>query len=121
MEYIVKSYRLGEDVIDWLEQLKAVHGSVNKGLRLAMQTAAATFPTDLMPQGTPYSRSPDLDEPLEAEREQAVDNRPKNATCRHCGVRFAGQRFATICSSCKSGGHTLTPAECPACNEGRGI
>lgn len=41
------------------------------------------------------------------------DNRPKNATCKHCGERFAGARFATICPGCKSGGHTLAPAECP--------
>ncbi len=53
--------------------------------------------------------------------EQPADNRPKNVTCRHCGARFAGQRFATICSSCKSDGHTLTPAECPICNDGRAI
>jgi len=49
------------------------------------------------------------------------DSRPKNAYCKHCGSRFAGQRFATICSDCKASGHTLTPAECPVCGEGRGI
>lgn len=46
-----------------------------------------------------------------------VDNRAKNCRCRHCGQPFAGPRFSTLCSECKSTGHTLTPAECPRCNE----
>lgn len=50
-----------------------------------------------------------------------VDNRPKNATCKHCGEMFAGARFATICPGCKSLGHTLMPAECPRCTEGISI
>ena len=62
-----------------------------------------------------------LREEQEALSNSPFDNRPKNATCRHCGERFAGQRFATICQSCKSSGHTLTPAECPVCNEARAI
>ena len=49
--------------------------------------------------------------------EPISDNRPKNAFCKHCGERFAGSRFATICSSCKSQGHTNEPAECPKCTE----
>jgi Zn finger protein HypA/HybF involved in hydrogenase expression len=43
---------------------------------------------------------------------------PKNAFCRHCGQRFAGSKFATVCPGCKGSGHTLGPAECPACNAG---
>lgn len=53
--------------------------------------------------------------------ELGIDNRPKNAYCKHCGNKFAGAKFATICPSCKSSGHTLAPAECPACNDGRAI
>jgi predicted Zn-ribbon and HTH transcriptional regulator len=46
---------------------------------------------------------------------------PKNAFCKHCGHRFAGVKFATICPDCKSSGHTLAPAECPACTAGRAL
>lgn len=52
---------------------------------------------------------------------ESTDSRPKNAHCKHCGNRFTGQRYATICPDCKSSGHTLTPAECPSCNEGRAL
>lgn len=47
----------------------------------------------------------------------AVDNHPKQATCKHCGETFGGPRFATICPECKSNGHTLEPRECPVCSE----
>jgi Zn finger protein HypA/HybF involved in hydrogenase expression len=56
----------------------------------------------------------------EAVREEAfaaLDNRPKNAFCKHCGRRFAGPKFATICPECKGSGHTNTPAECPPCQD----
>lgn len=33
MNYLSKSYRLGEDVVEALEALEAEYGSVNKGLR----------------------------------------------------------------------------------------
>lgn len=52
---------------------------------------------------------------------EITDNRPKNAYCKHCGSRFVGAKFATICPECKSSGHTLTPADCPVCGEGRAI
>lgn len=52
---------------------------------------------------------------------EPVDRRPKNAFCKHCGSRFAGVKYATICPGCKSSGHTLTPGECPVCGEGKGI
>lgn len=55
-------------------------------------------------------------EPFEEEI-PVVDKRPKNCRCRHCGKAFAGPRFTQICSECKSVGHTLSPAECPVCNE----
>lgn len=70
MEYLVKSYRLDEDVVAWLDNLKMLHGSVNKGLRAAMLAARETFPADLKPRGTPIHRSPDLDEHLAEERER---------------------------------------------------
>lgn len=42
--------------------------------------------------------------------------------CLHCGERrFGATRHATICSECKSAGHTLAPAECPRCTEGEAI
>ncbi len=46
---------------------------------------------------------------------------PKNAFCKHCGNRFVGSKYATICSECKSTGHTLIPAECPICTAGAAI
>jgi hypothetical protein len=42
---------------------------------------------------------------------------PKNASCKHCGERFVGPKFAMICPDCKSGGHTNDPRECPVCLE----
>lgn len=46
-----------------------------------------------------------------------ADKRPKNCFCKHCGSRFAGTKYASICADCKSSGHTLQPSECPGCNE----
>lgn len=34
MEYITKGFRFDEEVMAWLDKLKAMHGSYNKGLRL---------------------------------------------------------------------------------------
>jgi hypothetical protein len=34
MDYLIKSMRLDAEVIAWLDKLKAMHGSYNKGLRL---------------------------------------------------------------------------------------
>ncbi len=36
MEYVSKSYRLDEEVVAWLDELKSDYGSVNKGLRAIM-------------------------------------------------------------------------------------
>lgn len=63
---------------------------------------------------------PSASEPFEEEI-PVVDKRPKNCRCQHCGKPFAGPRFSTLCSDCKSAGHTLSPAECPKCNEGTSI
>lgn len=42
--------------------------------------------------------------------------------CIHCGERrFGATKFATICSECKSAGHTNDPRECPRCTEGAAI
>lgn len=55
------------------------------------------------------------------DRDSETDRRPKNCFCKHCGSRFAGPKFSTICSECKGSGHTLTPSECPKCNEASAI
>lgn len=84
---------------------------------------------------TPVNTAPRLTDSFPGEIEQRIlreeqeilsegslfDRRPKNAFCKHCGSRFAGVKYATICPECKSSGHTLTPSECPVCNEGRAI
>lgn len=54
-------------------------------------------------------------------RAVAAPNLPKNATCRHCGNRFAGPKYATICSLCKSVGHTGDLRDCPRCTAGQAI
>lgn len=42
--------------------------------------------------------------------------------CKHCGGRkFGATKHATICSGCKSVGHTSPPEECPPCTEGKAI
>lgn len=45
----------------------------------------------------------------------------KNATCRHCGQRFTGAKYATICRACEDGGHLGEPRDCGVCTEGSGI
>lgn len=62
----------------------------------------------------PSLRAEPTDDPREF---RVVDNRPKNCFCKHCGERFAGAKYASICQGCKSSGHTLTPNECPICME----
>lgn len=113
MAYQSKTYSLSDEVIAWLGTLKDGYGSVNKGLLALMATQDSNGRHD----------TPAMQEQTREILEQIpiVDNRPKNAFCKHCGARFAGQRFATICPGCKSSGHTLTPAECPVCNEGTAI
>lgn len=34
MDYISKTFRFDNQVMEWLEKLKSLHGSYNKGLRL---------------------------------------------------------------------------------------
>ena len=41
----------------------------------------------------------------------------KNATCQHCGEKFAGARYAVICPGCKDGGHFGDVRECRGCQE----
>lgn len=96
------------EVIDRAVILLGANHDVAKGLAGVNVPAAQQF-NDLV-------NATEQDEP-----ERVVDTRPKNAYCKHCGNRFAGAKFATICPECKSNGHTMTPAECPACNDGRAI
>lgn len=43
----------------------------------------------------------------------------KNADCRHCGKKFAGNRFAQVCPECEELGHKRVPTvECPECTAG---
>lgn len=47
---------------------------------------------------------------------------PHLVNCLHCGERkFGVTKFATVCSECKSVGHTSPPEECPPCTEGKAI
>lgn len=93
-------------VKDLAVALECSQGDVIDRALLAFDTGALNAGRDPEPDVVPsLSTTP------------SVDARPKNAFCKHCGERFAGQRFATICPNCKSSGHTLTPAECPACGE----
>jgi hypothetical protein len=79
-------------------------------------------PVDLMPPRGGVMGTMSVDEEgKSATASVTVDNRQKNCFCKHCGSRFAGPRFATVCGDCKSSGHTLSPAECPRCTEGSAI
>lgn len=42
---------------------------------------------------------------------------PKNATCAHCGKKFVGARFASLCGDCIEAGHLGDVRECKACGE----
>ncbi len=125
MNYLSKTYRLDEEVVGAIEQAKAGGTSPNRFLRELMGLSgngAARETEAPVPVAVEQKRSVptlrDIRERLgEHERVEPVDNRPKNCRCRHCGRGFAGPRFATICSECKSAGHTLAPNECPVCNE----
>lgn len=110
MPYQSKTYSLSDEVISWLGELKDTYGSVNKGLRAMRIIAVGDMPDVPLP-----SERPKID-PVIADT--VIDNRPKNAYCKHCGSRFAGAKFATICPECKSSGHTNQPAECPRCGDG---
>lgn len=108
---VIRTVRLDDDV--WLA-IKGMECSLNQYLRMALlETGREVIhpipqsPVTVLPAAEPF-------EPLQ-------DNRPKNCYCKHCGVRFAGAKFATLCSECKSSGHTNQPNECPKCNEGNAI
>lgn len=121
MAYHSKTYSLSDEVVAWLGTLKDDYGSVNKGLlaMIALCGNAATHVAGGVLGGRARQIVGEFDPPPAIL--PPVDNRPKNCFCKHCGERFAGAKYASICQGCKSGGHTLTPNECPLCGEGRGI
>lgn len=46
----------------------------------------------------------------------------KNAFCKHCGSKFAGNKFAQVCPECEEAGHKrVPPAECPECQVGAAL
>lgn len=109
MEYKSKGYVFDIEVTAWLEGLKAQHGSYNKGLRQVAFPGRTMQDAGRIVQDTPsYVVPPSLNDD-----ERIVDKRPKNCFCKHCGNRFAGPKFATICPECKS--------ECPQCTSGASI
>ena len=47
---------------------------------------------------------------------QGAAGLPKNAFCKHCGNRFAGSKWATLCPDCQANGHrNVLPADCGEC------
>lgn len=40
---------------------------------------------------------------------------PKNATCLHCGGKFAGPKWSTLCTACTGNGHRGDVRTCPEC------
>lgn len=48
--------------------------------------------------------------------EARTSDAPKNCSCKHCGDRFAGARFATLCGRCRDNGHQeRQPEDCREC------
>lgn len=124
---VLRSVRLDDDV--W-ERVKAMECSLNQYLRSALLDSEALLEprvpisagggAERVRQMTGHAR-PMFHTVDDFEPVPVVDKRPKNCRCRHCGKGFAGPRFSQICGECKSMGHTLSPNECPACNEGSAI
>lgn len=92
-----------------------IDGKISEILELS-RSMAGTIEGAILNAGAQVTR-----EIMETTAHPLTDNRPKNCFCKHCSNRFAGPRFASICSNCKSGGHTNQPSECPLCNEGSSI
>jgi hypothetical protein len=107
--YKIRAVRLEDDV--WAK-VKAMDCSLNQYLKEA-----------LLGYSPANKEAPEPDKPVRdfSPDPEPIDNRPKNCFCKHCGGRFAGLRYASICPTCKASGHTLTPNECPRCGEGTGI
>lgn len=57
----------------------------------------------------------------EKKAEQEESRTPPNCTCLHCGERFVGAKYATICPSCRGRSHQNLPVNCEACHEGLAI
>jgi hypothetical protein len=93
MEYLSKSYRLDEQVIEAIETAKSGGTSPNRFLRQLLGLDGGSIPEHRLAaeSGLPAHV-------LEAGKFQTptIDTRPKNAFCKHCGSRFAVQRFDTI-------------------------
>ena len=107
MDYISKTYRFDSEVVEALERAKLGGTSPNQFLRQLMGlTSKPAENPHLAAVAAQIARS-----------EAAEDHRPKNCQCKHCGATFAGVRYASICPTCKSVGHTLAPSDCPVCNE----
>lgn len=112
---IIRTVRLDDDV--WAA-VKAMDCSLNQYLRVSLLCAESLPSPIYIPSAVGATET---SKELLADERPVIDNRPKNAFCKHCGNRFAGVKFATICGDCKSSGHTLTPNECPVCNEARAL
>ena len=127
MEYHSKSYRLDQQVIEAIERAKEGGTSPNRFLRQLMgldgngeapkRLISHGPPVDLIPPRGGVVGTVSVDHEEKSATVNVVDKRPKNCRCRHCGKGFAGPRFSQVCAECKSTGHTLSPNECPVCNE----
>jgi len=103
VEYISRGYRFDEQVIAWLDGLKGVHGSYNKGLRLIAGLEK-------------------LPEPRPAEEVSAQFPN----TCLHNSTHENGRKFMsdrrgiTLCPACFILGHRGEPRNCQECTLGEG-
>jgi Zn finger protein HypA/HybF involved in hydrogenase expression len=119
MAKLPRNYRISSEV-DQLLKAESARLTIEQGKKVSEADVIEFAVVKWCSNGdvnTPVNTTPER----QVLEDAPLDNRPKNAYCKHCGARFAGQRFATICPSCKRSGHTNQPANCPRCTEGMGI
>jgi len=136
MEYQSKSYRLDEEVVNWLESLKLLHGSVNKALRDVMERVGARGAVGTITVNSEKKTATVnlLTEDFDPRSIEGVSTGfpPKKVSagysceCKHNAVHHTGRRFLserrgdTLCPDCIESGHDGEPRDCRECPNGEG-
>jgi len=114
VRYQSKTYSLSDEVVLWLEGLRADYGSINKGLLAVMAVNGSADKNESIQHSDPRT-IPGISVGLPEQKPEAGGFKCR---CVHanCGKKFmAPTRYATLCDDCKEKGHLGVPKDCGEC------
>ena len=120
MGYQSKTYSLSDEVVDAIERAKAGGTSPNKFLRSLIGLDDEVAGNGASNEGAKSAMAPVSTLKVEGIPgiQVGAADLPKNATCGHCGRRFAGTKGASLCPGCSQDGHRGDVRNCRRCEEG---